>query len=177
MPNRIIKDSIRTSDTINNLSDFAFRAWTYLITYADDYGRGSADLDVVKGMVFPKVRVSHKKIEAALQELHNSGTIQLYEVEGKRYFEFANWKKHQIPRAKISRYPAPLNANDCNCMQMHANDMDTRKLYSNTILDNYTRKLYSNSYKGNNTLTADIDPAEQREKLKTALLAIEEGGA
>ena len=31
MPNRLIKETIRTSKRINSLSDFEFRAWTYLI--------------------------------------------------------------------------------------------------------------------------------------------------
>ncbi len=54
MPNRIIKDSIRTSKSINAMSDFQFRLWAYLITYVDDYGRGSADPELLKGFVFPR---------------------------------------------------------------------------------------------------------------------------
>ena len=54
MPNRLIKETIRTRKRINSLSDFEFRAWTYLITYVDDYGRGSADPELLKGFVFPR---------------------------------------------------------------------------------------------------------------------------
>ena len=35
---RVIKESIRTSKKVNALSDFEFRLWIYLITYADDFG-------------------------------------------------------------------------------------------------------------------------------------------
>ncbi|MBQ7825187.1 MAG: hypothetical protein IJ337_02390 [Clostridia bacterium] len=48
MPNRVIKESIRTSKGVNSLSAFQFRLWVYLITYVDDYGRGSADPELLK---------------------------------------------------------------------------------------------------------------------------------
>ena len=47
MPNRLIKDSIRFSEKVNSLSDFQFRLWVSLITYVDDYGRGSQLLAIV----------------------------------------------------------------------------------------------------------------------------------
>lgn len=178
MPNRLIKETIQTSRTVNSLTNFEFRVFVYLITYADDFGRGSADPELLRGKVFTRLKgITETQIGDALHSLETEGMLDLYEVDGERYFQFRNWRKHQIPRAKISKFPAPCMQMSADCMQMNANDMDTRTRYSNNILDNYTRKLYSNSYKGNNTLTADIDPAEQREKLKTALLAIEEGGA
>ena len=49
MGNRMIKETIRTDLQINRLTDFQFRLWTYLLTYVVDYGRGSADSDLVKG--------------------------------------------------------------------------------------------------------------------------------
>ena len=51
---RMLKASIRTSKTVNSLSDFQFRLWAYLITYVDDFGRGSADPEILKGLVFPR---------------------------------------------------------------------------------------------------------------------------
>ena len=54
MPNRIIKESIRISKNVNSMSDFQFRLWIYLITYVDDYGRGSADAEILKGFLFPR---------------------------------------------------------------------------------------------------------------------------
>ena len=44
MPNRIIKDSILTSDKINSLSFFEYTLWTALILLADDYGRFHAKI-------------------------------------------------------------------------------------------------------------------------------------
>lgn len=108
MPNRIIKESIRTSKTINSLSDFQFRLWVYLITYVDDYGRGSADSELLKGFVFPRrKRVSESDIKNALAELAGMGCIILYEVDGESYFYFPNWGEHQRIQTKKSKYPAP----------------------------------------------------------------------
>lgn len=112
MPNRIIKESIRTSKKVNALSDFQFRLWTYLITYVDDYGRGSADPEIIKGFVFPRrKRVSESDIQKTLAELADIGCILLYEVDGESYFCFPNWGEHQRVQTKKSKFPAPDDKN------------------------------------------------------------------
>lgn len=108
MGNRMIKESIRTSKTVNSLTDFQFRVWVYLITYVDDYGRGSADPELIKGFVFPRrKRVSESDIEKTLAELAGMGCISLYSVDGESYFCFPNWGKHQRVQTKKSKFPAP----------------------------------------------------------------------
>lgn len=108
MPNRIIKESIRTSKSVNALSDFQFRVWTYLITYVDDYGRGSADPELLKGLVFTRRKgVTEQQISKALADLANSGMITLYEVDGESFLYFPNWNKHQRIRDCKPKFPAP----------------------------------------------------------------------
>ena len=108
MPNRIIKESIRTSKSINQLTDFQFRLWTYLITYVDDYGRGSADPELLKGFVFPRRKgVTESNIKAGLTDLACAGLINLYEVDGESYLCFPTWAKHQRIQQKRSKFPAP----------------------------------------------------------------------
>ncbi len=108
MPNRIIKDSIRTSKSVNTMTDFQFRLWTYLLTYVDDYGRGSADPELLKGFVFPRRKgVTEATIEKALQDLANIGSILLYDVDGESYFCFPNWADHQRIQTKKSKFPSP----------------------------------------------------------------------
>ena len=108
MPNRIIKDSIRTSKSVNTMTDFQFRLWAYLLTYVDDYGRGSADPEILKGFVFPRRKgVTEATIEKALQDLANIGSILLYDVDGESYFCFPNWSDHQRIQTKKSKYPSP----------------------------------------------------------------------
>lgn len=110
MGNRILRESIRASKKVNSLSDFDFRVWTYLITYVDDYGRGSADPELLKGFVFPRRRgITESQIRTALDNLANIGMVTLYDVDGESYFCFPNWDKHQRIRAKKSKFPAPAN--------------------------------------------------------------------
>ena len=113
MPNRLIKETIRTSKKVNALPDSLYRIWTYLITYVDDYGRGSADPEILKGYVFTRRKnISEEQIPRILQELANRGMITLYEVDGEPFFYFPNWEQHQQVRAKKSKFPAPeINGN------------------------------------------------------------------
>lgn len=115
MPNRIIKESIRTSKSVNSLSDFQFRLWLYLITYVDDFGRGSADPDIIKGFVFPKRKsVTEQQIQRTLDELATAGMIILYKVDGESFLYFPNWDKHQRIQTKRSKFPSPPEDNDAS---------------------------------------------------------------
>lgn len=108
MPNRVIKDSIHTSEKVNRMTDFQFRLWVSLIAYVDDYGRGDARPAVIRGACFPlRERLTNKDIDAALTGLAGIGCIGLYEVDGRPYLYFPNWEKHQRIQTKRSRYPAP----------------------------------------------------------------------
>lgn len=124
MPNRIIKDSIHTSDTVNAMSDFQFRLWVSLITYVDDYGRGDARPAVIKGTCFPlRERVALKDIDAALAGLAGIGCVSLYQVGGKPYLCFPHWEEHQQTRSKRSKCPPPpdgMIASDIICNRLIA---------------------------------------------------------
>ena len=125
MPNRLIKESIHSSEKVNAMTDFQFRLWVNLITYVDDYGRGDARPAIIKGTCFPlRERLTNKDIEAALTGLAGIGCVGLYEVDGKPYLYFPNWEKHQSIRNKRSKFPAPedgLQTIASNCKQMQAN--------------------------------------------------------
>jgi len=125
MPNRMIKDSIHTSEKVNAMTDFQFRLWISLIAMVDDYGRGDARPAVIKGACFPlRERLTIKDISAALAGLAGIGCIVLYEVDGRPFLCFPNWEKHQTIRNKRSKFPAPpdnLQAIDFNCNQLNAN--------------------------------------------------------
>ena len=108
MGNRILKESIRTDQQINKLSDFQFRLWTYLLTYVDDYGRGNADADLVKGFCFARRKdVTAKAVEKGLLDLQEIGLIRLYKVEDEIYFHFPSWEKHKRIQSKNAKHPAP----------------------------------------------------------------------
>ena len=127
MGSRVIKDSIKTSRHVNALSDFQFRVWIHLILSADDYGRGSADPELVKNLAFPRRKgVTEKQLDEALHVLANIGMVNLYFVDGEPYFYFPKWGEHQRVRTKVSKFPDPDGKNavaaDCGNLPQIAAD-------------------------------------------------------
>lgn len=115
MPNRIIKESICTSEKISQLTDFEFRLFIGLITQADDCGRCDARPAILKGSIFPlREKVTVATVASALHGLANKGCVYLYNVDGKPYLYFPSWAKHQRVRDCRPKYPEPQeNAEDC----------------------------------------------------------------
>lgn len=125
MPNRIIKESIRTSDSINELSWFEECLFYRLIVSCDDYGRFDGRTAIIKGTCFPlKDGVTVKNIESALSKLAAAGLVKRYVVDGKPYLSLPTWEQHQSVRAKKSKYPSPddsgMIVSENNCMHMQA---------------------------------------------------------
>lgn len=146
MPNRIIKETIRTSKSVNALSDFEFRLWLYLITYVDDYGRGSADPELLKGMVFPRRRgITEKQIQEALGTLANTGMIILYESEGEPYLYFPKWSDHQRIQNKHPKFPdPPKNTSSPSSTVSHG---ESRSESNPTIIQSNYNPIQSNPKK------------------------------
>ena len=131
MPNRIIKESICTSEKLNQLSDFEFRLWVGLITYVDDAGRGDARPAIIKGRIFPlRDRITSKEIESALNHMAVIGCIALYEADGKPYLWFPTWKVHQRVRDCRPKYPEPPERGE---LPQVAADCGSRARESNPI--------------------------------------------
>ena len=124
MPNRIIKESICTSDSVDQMTWFEECFWQRLIVNCDDYGRFDARLTVIKSRLFPlKDRMSLKDIECALEKLAKLGCIIFYENNGKPYLYIPTWETYQTVRAKRSKYPAPderLQSSEIICKQMQS---------------------------------------------------------
>ena len=126
MPNRIIKESICTSDTIDQLSPEEEIFFYRLIVNCDDYGRMDARPQILRAKCFPLRldQVDDCKVVDWLYKLEEVGLVQIYEVDSRKYIQIATWNDHQQIRAKKSKYPAPddsLKSSDINCDQMRAN--------------------------------------------------------
>ena len=126
MPNRIIKESVCSSDTIDQMSWFEECFFHRLWVNCDDYGRMDARPAILKARLFPlKERLSLKEIESALVKLASIGCVMLYECDSKPYLCLPAWEVHQNIRAKRSKYPAPDDADKpsaSTCMQMQTDD-------------------------------------------------------
>lgn len=118
MPNRIIKESICTSEDMASLTWFEQVMFLRLIVTVDDYGRMDARPAILKGKVFPLDDVTARTIENALKKLSTAGMVLLYENSGRPFLQLTAWSKHQKARADKSKYPAPEN---CEHMQTDAN--------------------------------------------------------
>lgn len=124
MPNRLIKESICTSDNLDRLSWFEEAMFFRLIVNCDDYGRMDARPAILRARLFPLKTVTDTQVEKALQSLRSADMIDLYAVDGRSFLQMRTWEKHQQVRAKRSKYPAPvedLQASDINCNQVQSN--------------------------------------------------------
>lgn len=125
MPNRIIKESICTSENVDQLSPFHETFFYRLIVNCDDYGRMDARVKILASRLFPLKDIQPEEVQAALIALHEAGLIILYEVDGKPYLQMKTWDKHQQVRAKRSKYPSPDSSSQPSasiCKQMISND-------------------------------------------------------
>ena len=121
MPNRIIKESICTSEDIAGLSMGAEILFYHLIVKVDDFGVYFGNEQIIKNTCFPlkSSEIKVKQVESWLNELVKAGLLFAYVAEdGKKYVQFTKWAKHQQIRAKKSKYPLF----DSTCNQLISDD-------------------------------------------------------
>ena len=157
MPNRIIKESICTSENIDALTEFQEIFFYRLMVNCDDYGRFDARTKLISSRLFPLKSVTIDMVEDALTALQKNDLIFLYEVGGHPYLQMKTWEKHQQIRANKSKYPSPddcqIQSDDANGNQLISDDIkNPRNRIRNTLLDN--RESLSSS---DNALIADAD--------------------
>ncbi|MBC3516036.1 hypothetical protein H8K20_06460 [Neobittarella massiliensis] len=125
MPNRIIKESVCTSDTLDELSWFEEVVFYRLLVNCDDYGRMDGRAAIVKSRLFPlKSNVTERSITEALNKLSTVGLVTMYEYDGRPYLQLVTWERHQSIRAKKSKYPSPesgVKTSASNRVQVQAN--------------------------------------------------------
>lgn len=138
MPNRILKDSIRESDSIDSLSWFQEVLFYRLIVSCDDYGRFDGRISVIKNRLFPlKDGLTQRNVADGIQKLVSAGLVILYENDGKPFLYLPTWTVHQNVRAKRSKYPDPaepgssVKASASTCMQNNADEHNGKYLQEN----------------------------------------------
>lgn len=137
MPNRILKESFKSSPEVDKLSWFEECVWNRLIVTVDDYGRFDGRIAMLKSELFPlKDNVTKKDIESAVRHLEQVGLVRLYTVEDRPYICILKWDKHQQIRAKKSKFPEPENI--CNQMISDDNKCPRNPIQSNTESESNT---------------------------------------
>jgi hypothetical protein len=120
MPNRIIKESICSSDTVDKLSWFEECFFYRLMVNCDDYGRMDARSAILKSRLFPLKNVTDKQMEAALNTLRTAGIVEVYMYDDRPFLQLRTWDKHQQIRAKKSKYPS-MDESEIICNQVISN--------------------------------------------------------
>lgn len=125
MPNRILKESICTSENVDELTAFQETFFYRMIVNCDDFGRMDARPKVLAARLFPLKNISAEQVQDSLHALHDAKLIFLYEVDGKPYLQMRTWNNHQQVRAKRSKYPSPAEGTKPKeniCKQLISND-------------------------------------------------------
>lgn len=123
MGNRILKESIKTSDEIDQLSWFEYACFSRLIVTVDDYGRYYARPMMLRNVLFPlREDIRTDAIADAIKHFAELDLIRLYTVNGKEYLQLTTWARHQTIRNKKSKFPGPEEQETCtapnNCIQL-----------------------------------------------------------
>ena len=106
--NRLIKKEFFRDEKVGELCPEARLLFISLWIQADDSGHGRSDARLLAAEAFPYDGRSAEQIEEWLQHIAKLEMIELYEVDGQRYYKIPNWKKHQtINNPSEFRYPRP----------------------------------------------------------------------
>lgn len=121
MPNRIIKETICTSEEIDGLTDAQEVLFYRLMVNCDDFGLFDGRPKIIASKCYPLKSIAINDIQAMLGALQSVGLVSVYEVEGLPYVAITSWAKHQQIRAKRAKYPMPERGNEITCNQLIAN--------------------------------------------------------
>ena len=112
---RTIKPEFWDSPSTAKASPWARLLFIAMWNWADDYGRGTANLKELEGFAFPNDdrftdrsgnTVQFRELVAEVAECFG---VVMYEADGRRYYAIPTWEDHQRNerRAKQSKYPDP----------------------------------------------------------------------
>ena len=106
MPTRLIRDGILSSERVNALSANAEVFYRRLMSVADDHGRFTANLALLRASCYP-LRLDKMKedlVRGLLEECVAASLIRLYMVDGKPYLLILDFGQRAQSKP---RYPDP----------------------------------------------------------------------
>ena len=111
MPNRMLKESIKLSPEIDQLSWFEEVLFYRMIVSADDYGCLDGRAAVLKNTLFPtKENITKKAINDGIAKLLKVGLVEAYAVSERPYIHLLTFESHQRLRNKNRKFPEPPGA-------------------------------------------------------------------
>lgn len=119
MPNRIIREDILTSESVDMLDPPAEVFYRRLMSKVDDHGLYDARPAILKSHLYPlrHDRVREADISRWMAACQKAGLIVLYSHDGKPYLQMlkTKWKARSEPK-----YPLPTVARNCTQLQTTA---------------------------------------------------------
>jgi hypothetical protein len=113
MTRRLVDSSMWQNEKFATLPAMARLLQIGMINHADDQGRGKAHPSLLRAQVFPYDDVTLGDVAAWLELIKANGTILLYSVDGKDYYQMCNWWEYQAHQyAMPSDYPKPAGWSD-----------------------------------------------------------------
>ena len=112
---RMIDPNIWQSEDVAKLTVMGRYLFIGMISNADDEGKGRANPNYLKSMIFPYDDMRVAEVEKALSEISHNTSVQFYQVGGNQYYRFLNWAKWQkVEKPSPSMIPDPENADEIN---------------------------------------------------------------
>lgn len=148
MPNRIIKESICTSENVDRLSAFQETAFVRLIVNCDDFGRFFGNPKILAARLFPLKDISTELMGETMRALVDADLVTVYTADGRQFVQMNTWSDHQQKRATKSKFPAPpdrVQESEITCNQMQS---DSGKCHRNRIRNTNNDNHYSESFIG-----------------------------
>lgn len=104
---RMIHPDFFTSHTMNSLPVTTMLTFAGIWCWADDYGRGEWAPELVKAAVWPRRRqMTEKKVESAMRELVDAGSLCYYEVADHPLIHVVEWKDwQQVSHPALPKVP------------------------------------------------------------------------
>jgi hypothetical protein len=92
---RTIKPEFPQSESMGRVSREARLLFIMLWTIADDFGRARAASPLLASLLYPYDDDASKHMDSWLDELEKEGCVRRYELNGSRYLDIPQWRKHQ----------------------------------------------------------------------------------
>jgi len=112
---RTIKPEFWDSPSTAKAGPWARLAFIAMWNWADDYGRGTANLKELEGFIFPNDDTftdcsgNTVQFRDVVAEVSEAFGVVFYECDGRQFYAIPSWERHQRNerRAKDSKYPEP----------------------------------------------------------------------
>lgn len=107
---RMLYPSLWDSEKFFALDGDAFKVWAFLLSQADDEGRGQLFVPIVASRPFLKSPKTLAEAARLVQTVASAGLCCVYEIDGRRYYQMHDWEDYQKirkDRIEPSTYPPP----------------------------------------------------------------------